>query len=460
MTATLDSWAPAHRVTAPASRAPALRINAIPVLLLIGAGAVAVVALWWHDTTVVDGLGGYLTNAGRITGLLAGYAVVVLLGLMARVPALERGIGTDRLTRWHSMGGRYVVSLVVTHALLILWGYSIQARVGVVDQGISLLRDYKYVMLATIGGGLLVVVGIASARAARRKMSYEIWHLIHFATYLAIGLAFMHQFAVGADFAANKPMQIVWSAFYAAVVALLAWYRVLVPIRQALRHQLRVEGVRMEAHDVVSVYLTGRHLEDLKAEPGQFFRWRFLTAGGWWASNPYSLSAPVAGQMLRITVKQAGHHSASVARLKPGTRVMATGPYGAFTGGVRRRRKVLLIGAGVGITPLRALLETLPARPGDLTLIYRARRMTDLVLRAEIERIATARGARVHYLVGTREQLGGDPLGPEQLSRLVPNLKHHDVYLCGPTELTTATTNSLRDAGVAKGRIHHESFEF
>jgi ferredoxin-NADP reductase len=114
----------------------------------------------------------------------------------------------------------------------------------------------------------------------------------------------------------------------------------------------------------------------------------------------------------------------------------------------------------VGITPLRALLETLPARPGDLTLIYRARKMTDLVLRSEIERIAYDRGARIHYLVGTRGQLGGDPLGIEQMERLVPNLRHHDVYMCGPTEMTAAISQTLREAGVSKRRIHHESFEF
>jgi len=461
MTATLNQqYVPAHGVRAPAGRAPAVRIGPTPVLVGIGAGAVAVLSLWWMNTTAISGLGDYLTNAGRITGLLAGYGAIILLGLMARVPALERGIGTDRLTRWHAMGGRYTVSMLVAHGLLITWGYAVTARTSVVGQGLSLIRDYPDVLYATIGAGLFVVIGAVSARAARKRMSYEAWHLIHLGTYLAIALSFLHQFSTGADFAGNKPAQYAWSALYGVVTALLLWYRVVTPIRQAFRHRMRVEGVRMEGPDVVSVYLTGRHLDELKAEPGQFFRWRFLTPEGWWASNPYSLSAPVSGGRLRITVKEAGGHSGQLARLRPGTKVMASGPYGAFTGGVRRRRKVLLIGAGVGITPLRTLLETLPGRPGDITLIYRARHMSDLVLRAEIEEIAFDRGARVHYLVGSREQLGGDPLGAEQLGWLVPNLKHHDVYLCGPESLTAATRESLREAGVSRRRIHHESFEF
>src|SRR3978361_2386127 len=102
------------------------------VLALIAAGAVACIALWWHDTPSIHGLGDWLTNAGRITGLLAGYAVVILVSLMARIPPLERGIGADRLARWHAMGGRYTVSLVVAHGLLITWGYAVSAHESLV----------------------------------------------------------------------------------------------------------------------------------------------------------------------------------------------------------------------------------------------------------------------------------------------------------------------------------------
>ena len=460
MTTALDGRTPAHRMTAPPPDSTRLRIRPGIVLALILAGAGAVIGLWWQQTTVLSGLGDWLTNAGRITGLLAGYAVVVLLALMARVPALERGAGTDRMTRWHALGGRYTVSLVVAHALLITWGYAVSAHTGVVAQGMGFLRGYGDVFLATVGGSLLVLVGVVSARAARRKLRYETWHLLHLLTYLAIALAFSHQFSAGAQFAGYRPAQLLWSTLYTVVGGLLIWYRLCMPVRQAVRHRLRVLGIRIEGPGVVSVYLTGRHLAELNAEPGQFFRWRFITKHRWLAANPYSLSAPATGETLRITVKELGDHSSTMAALAPGTRVFAEGPYGGFTGGLRRRRKVLLIGAGVGITPLRALFETLPANAGDLTLIYRASHPDDLVLEGELDRIAADRGAVVHYLVGSREQLGGDPLTADGLSRLVPNLRHHDVYLCGPAGMAAATTRQLRRAGVPRRHIHHESFEF
>jgi predicted ferric reductase len=447
----------------PGGRAPRARPEA--VLAVIGAGAAAVLALWWHGTPTLHGYGDWLTNAGRITGLEAGYGVIVLVALMARIPPLERGVGADRLARWHSMGGRYVVGLVVAHALLITWGYAVTAHTTVTHQAWTLLDSYPDVLLATTAGVLLVMTGIASARAVRPRMRYETWYYLHFYTYLAVALAFSHQFADGAQFMTDTAARVVWSALYLAVAAAITWYRFVTPVRQAFRHRLRVTEVVPEAPGVVSVLIGGQHLDELRAQPGQFFRWRFLARGLWWTSTPYSLSEPPrqgAGERgrLRITVKTAGDHSAAVAALRPDTRVVAEGPYGALTGALRRHRKVLLIAGGVGITPLRALLESLPAGPGDLTLIYRVSSLRDAVFRRELEAIAARRQANVWFVAGRRADLDGNPLTGGELTRRIPGLIDHEVYLCGPPDLTAAVTRELRDAGVRRRQIHHESFEF
>jgi predicted ferric reductase len=430
------------------------------VLAIIAAGAVATIGLWWTHTPSISGLGDWLTNAGRITGLLAGYSIVVLLALMARVPALERGIGADRLARWHAMGGRYTVSLVVAHALLIIWGYAVSAHTDVVTQTGTLLTSYPDVLMGTVGGLLLVGVGVVSARAARRRMRYETWYLLHLYTYLAVALAFSHQFSTGAEFITDRPARVVWSLMYLTVAAALVWYRVIVPVRQSLRHRMYVDAVYPEAPGVVSVVLRGKHLDELRAEPGQFFRWRFLTREMWWAANPYSLSAAPRGDQLRITVKQLGEHSGALARLRPGTKVLAEGPYGALTAARRSQRKVLLIAGGIGITPLRALFESLPGGPGDVHLIYRARHDADVVFRSELEDIARHRRARLHVLTGRRTQLGYDPLSPQALTKNVRDLRNHDVYVCGPEPMAQSVIAALRAAKVPRRQIHHESFEF
>ena len=427
---------------------------------MIAAGALVAILLWWRQTLPIRGLGDWLTNAGRLTGLLAGYGVVVLVALMARLPPVERGVGADRLARWHAMGGRYTVGLVVAHALLITWGYAVTAHTGLVSQTNALLMSYPDVLMATVGGLLLVGVGISSARAARRRLRYETWYYLHFYTYLAIALAFSHQFAVGAQFIASQGARILWGGMYACVAAAIIWYRFITPARQAVRHRMRVLAVYQEAPGVVSVVIGGRRMQELHAQSGQFFRWRFLAHGLWWVSSPYSLSAPPKNGKLRITVKALGQHSHALAGLRPGTRVLAEGPYGAMTGDARTHRRVLLIAGGVGITPLRALFQSLPARPGDLTLIYRASQPGDVVFRDELERLARARGARLWFVVGRRADLGQDPLNAATLRTRIPGLDRHDVYVCGPAGMTGAVIRELRAAGVQRRHIHHESFEF
>jgi predicted ferric reductase len=428
----------------------------VVVLTAIGLGAVAVIALWWSGTPNVSGFGDWITGAGRILGLLAGYGVVVLVALMARLPPLERGVGADRLARWHAMGGRYVVSLVIAHALLIIWGYAITAHEGVVSETGTLLTSYPDVLMATVAGSLLLGIGLVSARAARRRMSYETWYYLHFYTYLAIALAFSHQFADGASFISSLPARAVWSALYLTVAVLVVWYRVVSPLRSAARHRFRVVGIRRESPDVVSVYIGGEHLDELQAQPGQFFRWRFLARGAWWSSHPYSLSAIPRPDVMRITVKDRGDHSRALSRLRAGTRVIAEGPYGAFIP-ARSGRRVLLLAGGVGITPLRAMFAMLQ---GEVTLIYRASNADDIVFGREIDTIARDRGATVHYMVGSRERLGWDPLSADELQALVPGLHRHDVYLCGPSGMTESAIAALREAGVPRRRIHYESFEF
>lgn len=446
---------PVPRPAPPPARRPR-RFPAEGVLAVVFGGAVAVLALWWRHTPSVVGLDGWLTGAGRITGLLAGYACAVLLALMARVPVLDRVVGTDRLARWHAAGGRYTVFLALAHTALIIWGSSVSSRTNVIDQTTTMVFAYEDVLQGTIGLLLLIGVGVVSARAARRRMSYETWHYLHFCTYLAVFLAFFHQLSNGADFVSDRPARTAWYALYLGVAALLLWNRFLTPVRRALRHRLRVAEVHPEAPGVVSVYVTGRRLGELGAQPGQFFRWRFLAPGHWWAANPFSLSAPPDPRHLRITVKEAGGHSRAVAGLRPGTRVWAEGPYGAFTAARRSSPKVLLLGGGVGITPLRPLFETLP---GDVTLVYFARRAEDLALRGELDEIAAARGARVHYAVG--EGAGTSlPLTADALGAVIPDLAAHDVYVCGPPGMTEAARRALRGAGVPRRRIHHESFAF
>lgn len=423
-------------------------------------GALAVIALWWADSPAssLQGLGAQLTAAGRITGLVGTYLVLVEVLLMGRIPWLDGLIGMDRLAVWHRRNGEYAIWLLVAHALLTIWGYALSDHIGVAHEAGVVVLSYPDVAAATAGLLALVGVGLISARAVRRRVRFETWYFIHLYTYLAIALSFAHAFATGNDFITHPWNRALWVILYVVAFGNLAVYRVAIPVRNAMRHRLRVAGVAPEAPGVVSIYITGRNLEDLRAEAGQFFLWRFLTRQGWWQAHPFSLSAAPNPAWLRIMVKASGDHTTELQRIRPGTRVFAEGPYGAFTQARRTRRKVLLIGGGVGIAPLRALMETLRARPGDLTMLYRASREEDLAFRGEIDELARLRGVRVHYLVGPRRRRANS-FAPAALRSLVPDLAAHDVYLCGPASMREQATKGLRAAGVPRRQIHTEQFE-
>ncbi|MEA2591369.1 MAG: hypothetical protein QOD62_1200, partial [Actinomycetota bacterium] len=352
----------------------------------------------------------------------------------------------------------YAIWLLVAHTVLTVWGYAVADHTGVVHETGTVLLSYPDVLAATFALGLLIMIGVVSARAARRRLRFETWYFIHLYTYLAIALSFAHQLATGNDFIANPANRTLWVAFYVLSLGLLVTYRAVVPVRNAFRHRLRVASVVEEAPGVVSIYVTGRRLEELRAEAGQFFLWRFLTREGWWQAHPFSLSAVPNPEWLRIMVKNAGDFTAHLQSIPPGTRVIAEGPYGAFTEARRIRRRVLLVGGGVGIAPLRSLMESLSGRPGDITVLYRARRREDLAFREEIDALAQSRGARVHYLVGSRRK-AANSFDPAALRTLVPKIASHDVYLCGPTAMKVQAIAGLRAAGVPRRHIHVEHFE-
>lgn len=430
------------------------------LLTVIGIGAALVVYLWWSDTGAIIGAAQWITNGARLCGLLAGYTAPVLVLLMSRIPLLDRTLGTDRLARWHAMGGRYMVGLVAAHVTLIIWGYSLTDDSNVVHQTTEIVFHYPDMIKATLGTLLLFGVGAVSARAARRRLRYETWYHLHLATYAAIVLVFFHQLSNGDQFLHDQAARICWYCLYLGAGAVILWFRFVLPGRDAARHRLRVAEVRTEAPGVVSVFVTGRRLDELAARTraGQFFRWRFLAPGLAWSANPYSLSAPPGDGYLRITVKERGGHSGALAALRPGARVLAEGPYGAFTADRRTSPKVLLLAGGVGITPLRALFESLPAAPGELTLVYRVSSEEQLLFRSELESIARARGARLHFLVGARTEIG-EPLQTRTLLALLPDLREHDVYLCGPQGMAATAREALDTAGVPPHRIHDEAFE-
>jgi predicted ferric reductase len=427
---------------------------------VIAFNGVLVVAMWIRHGGL-SGLGSAsaaLTAAGQVTALVGTYFALVQIVLMSRAPWLEQVLGLQGLAAWHHWLGFACTTMICGHVVLTTGGYALGDGAQLGSEFWTLMTTYPYMLSATVGTVLLVMVAVTSVRVARRRVRHETWHFIHLYAYLAIALAFGHELAVGSDLSTDPVALGYWCFLYTVVVALVLVFRVGQPLATAWRHQLRVTSTVREGPDVVSIYIGGRDLGRLAVAPGQFFRWRFLTREGWWHAHHFSLSAPPDGRHLRITVKGVGEHTRALAGIRAGTRVVAEGPFGLFTGQRRRSRHVLLVAGGIGITPLRALLDDMPRGRDAVVLVYRAGSEADLVFRDELERLLQERGGRIHVIVGHRAELPSDPLSPAMLRRLCPDVTERDAYLCGPPAMMDHVESGLRALGVTAAHIHREQF--
>src|SRR5262249_3933016 len=141
-----------------------------------------------------------LTSLGRLTGLVSADLLLLLVLLMARIPLVERLYGRGTLARWHRLVGFTSINLMLAHILLVTLGYAAQAHSRPLSEFWDLLTSYPGMLLALFASAALVLVAVTSMRAARRRLRYESWHLLHLYAYLGVGLAIPHQLWTGTDF--------------------------------------------------------------------------------------------------------------------------------------------------------------------------------------------------------------------------------------------------------------------
>ncbi|GIE84369.1 Predicted ferric reductase [Actinoplanes regularis] len=433
--------------------------NRLFTVMLFFSGLATSIALWLFDTQAgtVNDTASLMLAAGRVSGLIGGYLLFIQLLMMSRVSWLEEWVGSRDLLRWHRWLGTSLLVAVIAHIVTIVYGYGLLAQTGVVDQAWSMITTFPEMISATVATGLLVLLSFTSIRWLRTHLPYEFWHLIHLTGYLVLLLGYGHQIATGADLS-GRFASYFWPGLGALVIAALVWGRIVEPVWLNARHRFSVAEVVAEGTNTFSIYIAAKNLDKLPAQAGQFMRWRFLNANGWWQSHPFSLSAAPNQEWLRLTVTVAGRHTAKLGQLRPGTPIWAEGPFGTFTAQRRTRRRALLIAGGSGIAPIRALLEDMPA---DTIVIYRASRPDELVFRAELEELAEERDAWVRYIVGSRTDPGPQRLFTESgLRGLVPDVNRRDVYLCGPPGLVNAAVGTLKQLAVPDSQIHLDPFEF
>ncbi|MEI9906699.1 MAG: ferredoxin reductase family protein [Actinomycetota bacterium] len=433
-------------------------VDGAALLAGLGLGLTLALQLTTMQRSDTSSLYAWVNTFSRLCALVGTYFALLGTLLVARIPWIEKGVGHDRLIKWHRKLGPYSLFLVGFHVLFVTLGYAGQDHVRLYVELWRILRQYAWMWAALAGFILMVLAGVTSYKKARAKMSYETWWMIHIYMYLAIGLSFAHQILDGAMFISHPLNRGYWIGLYIFVLFSILTWRIGIPLARSFRHNLRVMRVVVEGPGVISIIMHGRKLHKLGAEGGQFFGWRFLARSHLLMSHPYSLSAAPTENLMRITVKDLGDHSRSLATLKTGTRVFMEGPYGAFTAGRSTRRHIVLIGGGVGITPIRAIMEEFGLGV-QMDVIFRASQLEDLVLKSELDYLAArSNGAiRIHYLVGPRTH---HPMNAHYLTSLVPLFAASEIYICGPISLVESVREAAREVEIPKNRFHDEAFAF
>lgn len=422
---------------------------------VLALGVVAVLAAWWLSVpaSFTSTPANAMTSLGELSGMVGAFLVCAQVLLIARVPWFETAVGLDKLVSWHRSLGTSVILLVVTHVVFIVLGGQLADRNPPWTEFVSVLQSYPDMLTALVGTIAFLVVGLSSARLLRSKLSYEVWYWLHLTTYVAIFLTFFHQLSGGAHFVGNPLNRLAWIALYLGTAAAVLTWRFVLPTWYAWRRRMRVEAVVPESEGVSSVWLSGPRVHELGIRGGNFLLFRFLAWGHLGTAHPYSVSRLPSDGHVRITVGALGDHSSRLDRLRRGTLVFTEGPFGQFTADRASRSRLVLIAGGAGIAPIRSLAEELVARGARPVVLYRVSAPTQLALLSELQAMP---GLTVVPLVGRRYELGHDPLATGPLSRIIPDLRDWEAFICGPAGMADRAESSLRELGMPKRFIHRE----
>lgn len=438
---------------------------------------IAIILLWWHHSgsLVTSGTSGdTLIGFGRITGLLGEFFILVELVLIGRITWLEQLFGFDKMNKIHRWIGYGILIFFIGHPLLTVMGYAEHNGVSSISQFIAFLNLGEYVR-GIIGFVLFFVAIFISFPYIRKRFRYETWYFTHLVMYAAIVLVLGHQTFADATAITQEPalhgfttsgdlsqglILYYWLVINYGVLALVLLYRFVRPYYLFRKHRFYVEKIVPETKDVYSVYITGRNMDKYTFASGQYANLTFLQKGMWF-THPFSFSSAPNGKYLRFSIKSLGDFTSTISKLKIGTKVVIDGPMGLFVESQAKTTKFLLIAGGIGITPIRALIETLSEKSRDIILLYSSKDKNDIAFKNELEALSI----KHHFIISQvieDEKMSYEKgrIDKEKITRLVPDYLERDIYVCGPTPMMKAVVSHVKELGVPNNQIHFEKFSY
>jgi 3-phenylpropionate/trans-cinnamate dioxygenase ferredoxin reductase subunit len=414
----------------------------------------------WYAAAAVGGVWG-VQRLAVLSGVLAASALVATTVLPSRLTYLTLAFGIERVLRSHRRAGLLAAAVVLAHVAFVL----------AEDAGNLRLLDlrtapHRAQAAVTATVGIVVLCVLAMLRRARRH--YTLWRLVHVGVALAVLLLSALHVLWLDHLVRDVAMRRVLAAMAGGLVLVLA-YRWLWEPFAARTRPFVVDEVRDEGPTTSTVVISPRHgwQRGVRFAPGQFAWLRLDSPFALTEEHPFSIASGAQDhRRLEFTVREAGDFTRELRRLRPGRVVYLDGPHGSFTVDHQRTDGVVMICAGVGITPMISMLRTFAHR-GDRRrhlLVTSARTPDDLLFRAEIQAL------RLKLDLDVVEVLSQPPVGWTGYAGRVDEFLLHDVlprrgrrrlsyFLCGPPAMVRRTADSLRRLSIPEERVHTEQFD-
>jgi ferredoxin-NADP reductase/DMSO/TMAO reductase YedYZ heme-binding membrane subunit len=416
------------------------------------------------------------------TGLMA--LICLLLTLL--VTPLRKVTGWNALIAVRRSLGLYAFFYTAVHFTI----FFVFDRALSVASTVHEILSRRYLLIGFAGLLLMVPLALTSTSGMVMRLGAKRWKALHRLSYLvAIAGALHYYLLVKSD--TRQPLA------FAFVLAMLLGFRVVryASDRRKIRPapgpafgpglsrapgapppaahwsgELRVARVFDETPDVRTIRLMNVDGGELpfRYQPGQYLNLA-LVVDGQRVNRSYTIaSSPTRAHYCEVTVKRSAagpgsRHLHEVVR--EGSRLKVSAPAGRFVFTGQESDRVVLIAGGVGITPLMSMVRYLTDRcwPGSIDLVFSVRTQTDLIFWEELGYLRR-RFANLHVCATLTKETGTDWAGErgaitkELLTRVVPDLTHAPIFLCGPDGMMTAMRGLLTELGVPEAAVKTEAF--
>jgi predicted ferric reductase len=398
----------------------------------------------------------FVAELGSALGIAALGVLGLLLVLPSRLSPL-RGLGADVAVRLHRRLATGFLALLVAHVVL---------AIGAAPARMALFEFFgqPWRAQAAIGSTVtMMLLAITSTRRRRLGLSYATWRGLHGTLAVAtLLLATVHTIGWNRYLTHGvAPLALV----AVAVLPILAVVRLRVVRHRRLRERpYIVERVVAERGNTATLQLRADGHGGAPFRPGQFAWIKLDGATAGLDEHPFSYSSSAEHpDHPSFTIRAYDGFSARAAQVTPGLRVLVDGPHGAFHPR-ERGPGMVLIAAGIGVTPILSILRTAADRCDTrrFVVVYGSRSEEVITFREELDELHQRLRLEVHHVLsrpsaewtGPRGRITSDTLAPF----LPRQLRGWQFFLCGSGPAVSSALVALTRLGVPPERVHAERF--